>query len=72
MFALNAGIWPATSESPSDARDRYHRVALAEARVAAEHEPHVGADLARTSLVGRIRAALGFASSQPDSLACCA
>ena len=72
MFALNAGTWPATSENPSDARDRYHRVALAEARVAAEHEPHVAAGAARTSLVGRVRAALGFSNSQPDSLACCA
>lgn len=72
MFALNAGTWPATAESPSDARDRYHRVALAEAKVAAEHEPHAVPMAAATSILDRVRTALGFTAGQPDTLGCCA
>ena len=69
MF-FNAGTWPSTIDDPTEARDRYHRVALYEARIAAEHEPHRDATSARRSLLDRVRMAIGFGASAPDAIAC--
>jgi hypothetical protein len=72
VFALNAGAWPATREDPTEARDRYHRIALAEARTASEREPHSEPETETIGILDRVRSALGLATTQPDSVACCA
>ena len=71
MF-FNAGTWPSTINDPAEARDRYHRVALHEARVAAEHDPHRLGTSAQRGLVDRLRAAIGISPSAPDVIACSA
>jgi hypothetical protein len=69
MF-FNAGTWPSTIDDPTEARDRYHRVALYEARIAAEQDRHGTAFGARRSLVDRVRAAIGLAPSTSDTITC--
>lgn len=71
MF-FNTGPWPSTIDDPTEARDRYHRVALYEARIAAEQDPQGAAFGARRSLVDRVRAAIGLGPSASHAIACSA
>jgi hypothetical protein len=71
MFALNSGAWPVALQDPAEIRDRYHRIALREARIAAESHPRgVAAMDAPRSLVDRVRAAMGLADRAPDCVGC--
>ena len=71
MF-FNTGTWPSTINDPAEARDRYHRVALYEARIAAEHEPHRTAANGHRGLIDRLRTAFGVSPSSPDAITCSA
>lgn len=67
---LNAATWPTITESPTEARDRAHRVAFYEGRLAAKQESRRAASNAPRSLVDRVRAAIGLTPSAPDAIAC--
>ncbi|HEX7949458.1 MAG TPA: hypothetical protein VF494_03845 [Candidatus Limnocylindrales bacterium] len=69
-MVFNAGTWPTAADDPAEARDRYHRVALYEARIATEHGPHRATTTAQRSFVARVRAAVGLSPSAPDAVAC--
>jgi hypothetical protein len=72
MFALNAGSWPVDRESPAEARDRYHRVALHEAQIASEASEHRSAPAAHRNLMDRVRVAIGLAPAEPACVGCAA
>lgn len=67
---FNAATWPTIIESPTEARDRAHRVAFYEGRRAAKQESRRAATTAPHSLLDRVRAAIGIAPSAPDAVAC--
>ena len=69
MF-FNAGTWPSRFDDPTEARDRYHRVALYEARIAAEQDPHRSDASVRRGLFDRVRGAIGLAPRATDTIAC--
>lgn len=68
MFALNSGAWPVALQDPAEQRDRYHRIALREAQIADEREPHAGTG--PRTVVDRIRSAIGLTPSNADCVAC--
>ena len=70
MFALNAGVWPVDREDPAEVRDRDHRIALHEARIASEGRDE-GLDRASShSVLDRVRLAIGLAPTEPACAAC--
>ena len=69
MF-FNQSVWPTRFEDPTEARDQYHRVALREARIAAERDPHRATMVAHRSLIDRVRGAIGLAPRATDTIAC--
>jgi hypothetical protein len=69
MFALSAGVWPVNREDPTEIRDRYHRVAMHEAQVAADAREPAARPSGR-SLADRVRLAIGLAPSEPQCIAC--
>jgi hypothetical protein len=71
MFAFSTSPWPTLHEDPTFARERVHRAALAEARMAAEMhgEP---TDRTEPRLADRIRQALGLTGSTVNHGADCA
>jgi hypothetical protein len=70
MFALNAGNWPVDRESPSEARDRYHRVALHEAQIVSEARDERSVLSEHRSLIARIRLAVGPTPAEPACVGC--
>ncbi|MBI3750617.1 MAG: hypothetical protein HY263_03025 [Chloroflexi bacterium] len=66
---FNVGTWPSAINDPTEARDRYHLIALHEARIAAEQEPHRSA-ANRRGLIDRMRAAIGLAPGARETIAC--
>jgi hypothetical protein len=70
MFALNTGVWPVNREDPAEIRDRYHRVALHEARIAADAREEEPIRTSARSLADRVRLAFGLAPSEPQGVAC--
>jgi hypothetical protein len=68
MFALNSGAWPVALQDPAEKRDRSHRIAMREAAIGAESDPH-GAPSAR-SFGERVRAAIGLAAREPECVGC--
>jgi len=70
MFALSAGVWPVNREDPTEIRDRYHRVAMHEAQVAADSREQALVRASGRSLADRVRLAIGLAPSEPQCIAC--
>lgn len=74
MFALNTG-WPIGPSASSEDRDRFHRIALQEARVATELHPEPASHA--PTLIERVIAAIrrepaDRTSAEPNSIACAA
>jgi hypothetical protein len=69
MFALNSGAWPVALQDPAETRDQYHRIAMREAQIVAEQDPHAGVAVTPT-LMNRVRSAIGLTSSEPDCVPC--
>ena len=70
MFALNAGVWPVNREDPAEVRDRDHRIALNEARIASEGRDDGFERSSSRSLIDRVRLAVGRAPTEPACAAC--
>jgi hypothetical protein len=68
MYGLTAGVWP-NPESPFADRDRFQRIALADARIATDYRAY-GTSTHRAGLVARIREVLHLDS--PAECAACA
>jgi len=72
MFAMYANGWPSAIEDPTDERDRYHRIALHEARIASDWSAAASRRSEAAGLLDRVRRAIGIAPAQPDCAACTA
>lgn len=73
MFHLHPGSFGIGSEDPSERRDRIHRIALHEARIATDHRDagHDDLALANGLRAARLRLATPRGGST-DLAACCA
>lgn len=66
---MYAAGWPPSPEDPNTTRDRIHRIALAEARIASEHEGRSARPTDSVGLLDRVRRAIGLAPVEPDCVA---
>ena len=83
MFHLHPGAFGIGFEDPAESRERVHRIALHEARIAQDHHAGVAADvaLARELRAARLGIAIGRRAETPrratstgvaDLATCCA
>ena len=71
MYGMYANGWPMILDHRTEDRDRYHRIAIHEARIATEWAGDT-AQRTRPGLVGRIREVLGISAPQADCVGCAA
>ena len=71
MYGMYANAWPMILDRQTEDRDRYHRIAIHEARIATDWSGDA-APRTRPGLVGRIREALGIAAPPADCVGCAA
>lgn len=77
MFHLHPGSFGIGFEDPAEGRDRMHRIALHEARIANDHHAGVDGDIALARELQAARLRLATTSGAPsngvvDLVACCA
>jgi hypothetical protein len=75
MFHLNPGAWLIGREDPDEDRNRMHRIALHEARIATDYHQSRTADIALAESHKRARlrpAASSRSGTNLDLAACCA
>lgn len=72
MYALYASHWPTSLEDPTEERDRYHRIALHEARIASEWSSTASRRSQPAGILDRVRQAIGLAPAAPECVACSA
>jgi hypothetical protein len=76
MFHLHPGSFGIGFEDPGEGRERMHRIALHEARIASDHHAGIGGDiaLARELRAARLRRATtgNAGNGVADLAACCA
>jgi hypothetical protein len=70
MFPFHPDSWPLSREDPSEARERAHRVALREARLAADCREDGLRRAALRTVADRVRLAVGLAPAQSVCVAC--
>jgi hypothetical protein len=72
MYALYATAWTTPPEDPTEERNRFHRIALHEARIASDWRTTASREARPAGLLDRVRAAIGIAPAQADCVACSA
>ena len=70
MINMNPGAWLVEREDPEEARNRMHRVALFEARIATEYHESVAETAGSAAPIRRIAMALTGRGSGVDLSAC--
>jgi hypothetical protein len=72
MHTMYAGSWFSTPEPRSQQLNRFHRVALEEARMAAHRHSESSTWVGSSTLLDRVRRAVGIAPAEPECAVCAA